>query len=148
MKESLFSISVPFKVEFFDVDSMGVVWHGNYVKFMEVARCALLDALGYTYLDMEKDGVAFPVITMDLKFIKSLRFADEATITAHLIDYKDFLMINYEIKDSSGALCLRSSSKQVAVIWGAAGSETLYETPEKFQRSVEAALKKINNKNK
>ena len=34
--------TVDFQVEFYDVDSMQVAWHGNYVKFMEVARCALL----------------------------------------------------------------------------------------------------------
>jgi acyl-CoA thioester hydrolase len=30
-------------VPFFDVDSMNVVWHGHYVKYLEVARCALLE---------------------------------------------------------------------------------------------------------
>ena len=37
--------SVEFRVEFYDVDSMGVVWHGNYVKYMELGRCALLDKI-------------------------------------------------------------------------------------------------------
>ncbi len=37
---------------FFDVDSMNVVWHGHYVKYLEVARCALLDQIGHNYNDM------------------------------------------------------------------------------------------------
>ncbi|MGH8486657.1 MAG: acyl-CoA thioesterase, partial [Pseudomonas sp.] len=36
-------------VPFFDVDSMLVVWHGHYVKYLEVARCALLDRLEHNY---------------------------------------------------------------------------------------------------
>ena len=45
-----------FKVAFFDVDSMEVMWHGNYVKYLEMARCELLDKLGYNYIAMKKDG--------------------------------------------------------------------------------------------
>lgn len=36
------------KVEFYDLDPMDVVWHGNYVKYLEVARCDMLSKLGYT----------------------------------------------------------------------------------------------------
>ena len=35
-----------FKAEFYDIDSMGVMWHGNYVKCVEVARCRFLDEVG------------------------------------------------------------------------------------------------------
>jgi acyl-CoA thioester hydrolase len=35
-----------FTVEFYDVDSMEIVWHGNYVKYLEKARCVLLDHIG------------------------------------------------------------------------------------------------------
>ena len=31
--------TIEFQIEFYDVDSMQVAWHGNYAKFMEVARC-------------------------------------------------------------------------------------------------------------
>ena len=42
----LYSVEKEFKVEFFDVDAMKIAWHGNYVKYMEIGRCALLDELG------------------------------------------------------------------------------------------------------
>ena len=47
MPESFISAEIEFKVEFYDVDSMNVVWHGNYVKYMESARCVLLDKIGF-----------------------------------------------------------------------------------------------------
>lgn len=40
-------------VQFFDLDPMNVVWHGNYVKYLETARCDLLAKVGYTYDDMK-----------------------------------------------------------------------------------------------
>ena len=66
--------SVEFRVEFYDVDSMGVVWHGNYVKYMELGRCALLDKIGYGYNEMKASGYAFPVASVKLKYIKPLIF--------------------------------------------------------------------------
>src|SRR6185437_9998187 len=40
-------------VPFFDVDSIDVVWHGHYVKYLEIARCALLDRIGHNYAQMK-----------------------------------------------------------------------------------------------
>ena len=50
---------VDITVEFFDVDSLQVVWHGNYLKYMERARCALLDHAelpGHVHLDVSDEG--------------------------------------------------------------------------------------------
>ena len=41
------------KVEFYDLDPMNVVWHGNYIKYLEAARCDMLSKIGYTYDDMK-----------------------------------------------------------------------------------------------
>ena len=41
-----------FVVPFFDVDSMRIVWHGHYCKYLELARCKLLDKIGYNYKAM------------------------------------------------------------------------------------------------
>lgn len=38
---------VEMQVQFFDLDPMQIVWHGNYVKYLEVVRCALLDKIDY-----------------------------------------------------------------------------------------------------
>lgn len=46
-------------VPFFDIDSMDVVWHGHYVKYLEVARCALLDDIGHNYTQMKDSGYAW-----------------------------------------------------------------------------------------
>ena len=48
MKKNI-SEEIVFNVEFYDVDSMRIVWHGNYVKYMEASRCALLNKIGYNY---------------------------------------------------------------------------------------------------
>lgn len=59
MKKEYYTVEKEFKVEFYDVDSMNIVYHGNYVKFMEVGRCALLDEIGYNYNEMREENFFF-----------------------------------------------------------------------------------------
>ena len=49
-------------IPFYDVDSMRVAYHGNYVKYLEEARCAYLLDKEMTYGDMDILGYAFPVV--------------------------------------------------------------------------------------
>jgi acyl-CoA thioester hydrolase len=90
---------VDLTVEFFDVDSMQVVWHGNYLKYMERARCALLDKIGYNYREMIASGYAWPVVDVRLKYIRPLVFGQCVRVRATLVDYENRLKIGYVITD-------------------------------------------------
>ena len=58
------SFEVALSPTFHDCDPMHVVWHGNYFKYFEVARCALLDKLGHNYTQMRAAGYAWPIIDL------------------------------------------------------------------------------------
>jgi acyl-CoA thioester hydrolase len=93
------AVEVIFRVEFYDVDSMNVVWHGNYAKYMELGRCALLDDIGFGYVEMAESGYVWPVVDMRIKFIKPLRFGQRVVLRARLAEYENRLKIKYEIRD-------------------------------------------------
>lgn len=114
MEEAIFSVETKFNVEFFDVDAMNIVWHGNYVKYMEIGRCALLDKLGYGYKDMVKDGYTYPVVDIKVKYVHSLVFGETATIRSDLIEYENRIKIRYEIFNSEGKRCVKAESTQMA----------------------------------
>ena len=125
-----------FSVEFYDVDSMRVVWHGNYVKYMEIGRCALLDKIGFGYAQMEKSGYAFPVVDLKIKYRHPLFFGDKARIVAGLTEYENCIKITYEIFNAkSGVLCAKGESTQMAV--KIEGNETKYICPSEFIERVE-----------
>lgn len=103
-------------VPFFDVDSMDIVWHGHYVKYFEVARCALLDRLGHNYRQMRAAGYAWPVIDLQLRYIRGARFGQRISVRADLVEWENRLKINYLISDvETGERMTRGSSVQVAV---------------------------------
>lgn len=138
MEKVLLEAEMPFKVEFYDVDTMGVVWHGNYIKYMEAVRCILLDKIGYGYSEMMKEGFAFPVITINLKYVRSLVFGENAVIKAYLLEYKDRLRIKYEVLNSAGMVATKGETVQIAVDWNT--KETQFESPELFVQRVEETI--------
>ena len=62
------------KPSFYDLDPMGVVWHGNYIKFMEQAREAMLEIIDYNYDIMTAKGVMWPIVKLEIKYINSYSF--------------------------------------------------------------------------
>ena len=131
--------SVEFIVEFYDVDAMGVVWHGNYVKYMELGRCALLDKIGYGYNEMKESNYAFPVASLKLKYIKPLMFKQTAIIKAVLVEYENRIKIEYFIFDKeSGELVTKGESIQMAL--NMKTLTTSFQCPECFIKKVEALL--------
>src|SRR5947209_7428282 len=59
---------------FHDIDPMEIVWHGHYVKYLEVARTALLGKFGYDYPRMRESGYGWPVVDMRLKYVRPAEF--------------------------------------------------------------------------
>ena len=100
----------------FDIDTMHVVWHGHYVKYLEVARCALLEHLGHTYTQMLEAGYAWPVIDMQLRYVRGATFGQRINVRASLVEWENRLKINYLITDlATGERLTRASTVQVAV---------------------------------
>ncbi len=110
------SATVEVEVPFHDVDVMHVVWHGHYIKYFEVARCALLRLFNYDYPEMRSSGYAWPVVSCQLKYIRPARFGQLLLVTATLMEFENRLKISYEVTDKlSGERLTKGVSTQVAV---------------------------------
>jgi acyl-CoA thioester hydrolase len=87
-------------IPFHDVDSMGIVWHGNYMKYFEISRCELLDKLEFGYTEMALSDYAWPIIGVNVKYIQPIRFKQKIVVTSTLKECEYRLRINYEITDA------------------------------------------------
>lgn len=115
-KRGLIGAEIDIRVPFFDIDSLNVVWHGHYVKYLEQARCELLDQLGYNYDAMRASGYAWPVIDLHLRYAQPAQFGQRLTVRAELVEWENRLKINYLILDAAtGQRLTRGTSEQVAV---------------------------------
>ena len=108
--------SVTIDVPFHDVDAMGVVWHGNYPKYFEIARCALLDSIGYNYRQMGESGYSWPVVGLKIRYPRPATFGQRIVVAASIKEYEHRLRIAYLITDAvTGQRLTRGSTIQVAV---------------------------------
>jgi acyl-CoA thioester hydrolase len=113
---SRWSAEVEIQVQFYDLDPMEVVWHGNYVKYLEVARCALLDAIGYNYAEMKASGYMWPIIEMNLRYAGPATFGQRLRLRAEIVEWENRLRIDYLASDAAtGRRLNRATTTQVAV---------------------------------
>lgn len=110
------SIDYKIEVPFHDVDSMQICWHGHYVRYIELARCELLKSFDYGYRQMFESGYAWPVIDLQLRYVRPARFEQKIIVTAILEEWEYRLKIRYVIRCAeTGERLTKASSTQVAV---------------------------------
>lgn len=68
------------RVRYSETDMMGYCYYGNYASYFEVARVEAIRQLGFSYKQMEDDGVALPVLEFSIKYFKPAFYDDELTI--------------------------------------------------------------------
>ena len=101
---------------FHDLDPMDIVWHGNYVKYLEIARNALMAKFGYDYPQMRESGYAWPIVDMRMKYVGSIHYGQRVRIRATIVEWENRLRIDYLLLDAdSGTRICKGYTIQVAV---------------------------------
>ncbi len=110
------SVEVEITVEFFDVDSMGIVWNGKYFDYFEIARHRLFDELELPYKAIADEGYMLPLTSNRAKYIRPLKLGQKAIVKATISEYDLLLKIRFEIRDkASGEVTTKGESTQMAV---------------------------------
>lgn len=113
---------------FYDIDPMDIVWHGHYVKYLEVARTALLARFDYDYPRMRASGYAWPIVDMRLKYVRPATFGQRLVVRCEIVEWENRLRIAYRIRDAvTGRKLTEATTTQVAV--DLATREMLYVCP-------------------
>lgn len=101
---------------FHDLDPMDIVWHGHYVKYLELARNALLGRFDYDYPQMRESGYAWPIVDMRLKYVDMLPYGRRVVVRAEIVEWENRLKIEYVIRDAdTGKVINKAYTIQVAV---------------------------------
>ena len=99
------------RVNYYETDKMGVTHHANYIHWMEEARIAFLDQLGWPYDKLEELGVVSPVIGVECQYKASTTFNDQVDVTVSVREYRcPKLVVAYEMRKADGTLVLTGTS--------------------------------------
>ena len=130
---------IEFDVAFHDIDMVGVVWHGHYLRYFENARWALMNRIGYGFAPMVASGYAWPIVELQAKYVNAARFGERLRARAALVEWENRLVVNYLLtRPADGMRIARGRTVQVAV--DAGSGELQFECPAEFVRVVEQAL--------
>ncbi|AXQ29295.1 acyl-CoA thioesterase [Solimonas sp. K1W22B-7] len=120
---------------FHDIDLMEVVWHGHYLKYIELARSALLQRYDYDYPQMRDSGYAWPIVDIRLKYVKPAIYGRKLKVRAEIVEWENRLKIDYLVSDAvSGTRLTKATSIQIAVKID--GWEMQYVCPELLWRKL------------
>jgi acyl-CoA thioester hydrolase len=123
---------IKINIRFSEVDSLGIVWHGNYLKFFEDGREYLGLKYGMSYLDLYQHKLILPIVDTKLKFKSILKFGHEARLITRL-HYSPAAKLHYTYtvyNDTTGKLAAWGETTQVFVD---ENMELILITPEVFE---------------
>lgn len=122
---------VELTVPFHDVDMLGITWHGHYCKYLEIARCAMLDKIDYNYMVMKDTGYVWPIVDLQLRFVRPAKFGQRIRVAAELVEWEYRMKIKYLITDTETEEVLAKGHTIQAAVDAATG-EMSYASPDVF----------------
>ncbi|MHB8418417.1 MAG: acyl-CoA thioesterase [Myxococcales bacterium] len=91
------TVDVDLEVPFYDVDSFQIVWHGNYYKYAEIGRTALLRSRGLDMVELKRTGHGTVVIETSCRHSYPLRYGDRFRVRSWFEDVEHRVNIGFEI---------------------------------------------------
>jgi acyl-CoA thioester hydrolase len=76
----MYESTTQMRVRYAETDQMNVVYYGNYAQYFEVGRVESIRQLGFSYKDMEAQGVIMPVVELHIKYLRPATYDDLLTI--------------------------------------------------------------------
>lgn len=77
--------TIAIRVRYPEVDAMGYLHHSRYLQYFEIGRVELLRAQGFTYADLERQGILFAVIKAEIRYRSPARYDEQLTLVTRLV---------------------------------------------------------------
>lgn len=133
----MFVTETSIRIHYALTDQMGVVYHGHYAQFYEIARTEAIRQIGYTYKDIEAMGIIMPVIDIHSRFLRPARYDDLITVKTILkeLPVHHKIVFHHEIYSESGELL---NTGDVTLYFMEAGNMKRSLMPEQLRVKLES----------
>lgn len=90
------------KVYYSDTDAYGVVWHGSYLRWLEMGRVELCEMMGHNLIELQEQNITLPVVNLNVRYKASAKLNDEIIVETSIQKY-NALSVTFEqkIKDKN-----------------------------------------------
>ncbi len=128
------------KVFYSDTDAYGVVWHGSYLRWLEMGRVGLCEMMGHSLSDLLAQDIVLPVVNMNIKYKMSAKLEDVVIVETEISQFNGFCVNFKQIIRSKNNLkvCVEADVSVVAI----SNAGKLYrKMPEVLAKSFDEVLK-------
>lgn len=128
------------KVFYSDTDAYGVVWHGSYLRWLEMGRVGVCELLGHNLIDLKEKDIVLPVVNMNVKYKMSAKLNDVVVTETEIYEFNGFTVKFKQIIRSkeTGKVCIDAEVSVVAID----NNGKLYrKMPEVLAKSFDEVLK-------
>lgn len=111
----MISSEIDIDIRFSETDAMGVVWHGNYLKFFEDGREAFGKTYGLEYLTIFDKGFVTPIVKSEIDHKAPVYYGQVIKVITKYIPAKSAkIQFEYEVINvTTGQLCATGKTMQV-----------------------------------
>lgn len=104
------------EIRYAETDQMGVVYHANYVIWLEIGRTQLIKDLGFSVTELEDAGYVSPVMNVNISYKAALRYGKPAKIRTW-VKTQDRLrtVYGYEILHEDGTVAATATTEHIVV---------------------------------
>lgn len=128
------------KVFYSDTDAYGVVWHGSYLRWLEMGRVGVCEMLGHDLIDLKEKNIVLPVVNLNVKYKMSAKLNDVVVTETEISEFNGFTVKFKQIIRSkeTGKVCIDAEVSVVAID----NNGKLYrKMPEVLAKSFDEVLK-------
>lgn len=103
----MFESNTQIRVHYALTDQMGVVYHGHYAQFFEIARAEAIRQLGFSYKQIEAMGIIMPVVDFHARFLYPVKYDELITvkITIKELPVHHKIVFHSDVLNEEGKLC-------------------------------------------
>jgi acyl-CoA thioester hydrolase len=122
------------RVRYGETDQMGVVYHANYLVYFEEGRTRLMESLGCSYAELEREGWALVVRKAELRYRASARYDEELAVhTAVARVGGGSVLFHYRVRRAGDGELLVEGSTELACVDRRSGSARAALLPERVR---------------
>ena len=128
------------QVFYSDTDAYGVVWHGSYLRWLEMGRVGVCEMLGHNLIDRKEKDIVLPVVNLNVKYKMSAKLNDVVVTETEISEFNGFTVKFKQIIRSkeTGKVCIDAEVSVVAID----NDGKLYrKMPEVLAKSFDEVLK-------
>ena len=105
------------KVFYSDTDAYGVVWHGSYLRWLEMGRVGVCEMLGHNLIDLKDKDIVLPVVNLNVKYKMSAKLNDVVVTETEISEFNGFTVKFKQIIRSkeTGKVCIDAEVSVVAI---------------------------------